>query len=135
VNLDRGPGGLAAFTEALQRRFGDRAFINNAFDEPGDAHILGTQRAIALETTALLGFAALAALAGVLLVGQTLARRVLLEATEDPTLRALGMARGQLVAVALIRASVVASGGAAIALATAVALSPLTQSGSGPEPS
>ena len=93
VELDRGPDGLAAFTEALQRRFGDRAFINNAFDEPGDAHILGTQRAIALETAALLGFAALAALAGVLLVGQTLARQVLLEATEYPTLRALGMTR------------------------------------------
>jgi hypothetical protein len=131
VELDRGPDGLAAFTEALQRRFGDRAFINNAFDEPGDAYILGTQRAIALETAALLGFAALAALAGVLLVGQALARQVLVEATEYPTLRALGMTRGQLVAVALIRAVVVAGGGAAIAVATAVALSPLTPIGVG----
>jgi ABC-type antimicrobial peptide transport system permease subunit len=131
VDLDRGPDGLAGFTEALQRRFGDRAFINNSFDEPGDAYILGTQRAIALETAALLGFAALAALAGVLLVGQTLARQVLLEAAEDPTLRALGMTRGQLVAVALIRAAVVAGGGAAIAVATAVALSPLTPIGVG----
>jgi ABC-type antimicrobial peptide transport system permease subunit len=131
VDLERGPDRLAGFTQALQRRFGDRAFINNAFDEPGDAHILGTQRAITLETAALLGFAALAALAGVLLVGQTLARQVLLEAAEYPTLRALGMTRGQLVVVALIRAVVVAGGGAAIAVATAVVLSPLTPIGVG----
>jgi hypothetical protein len=126
VDLDRGPSGLPAFTEALQRRFGDRAFINNAFDEPGDAYILGTGRAIALESAALLGCAALGALAALLLVGQTLGRQVLLEAAEYPTLRALGMTRGQLVAVALIRAAVVAGGGAALAVATAVALSPLT---------
>jgi hypothetical protein len=131
VDLDRGPSGLPVFTEALQRRFGDRAFINNAFDEPSDAYILGTQQAIALESAALLGCAALGALAALLLVGQTLGRQVLLEAAESPTLRALGMTRGQLVAVALIRAAVVAGGGAALAVATAVALSPLTPIGVG----
>jgi hypothetical protein len=131
VDLDRGPSGLPAFTEALQHHFGDRAFINNSFDEPGDASILGTQRAIALESAALLGCAALGALAALLLVGQTLGRQVLLEAAEYPTLRALGMTRGQLVAVALIRAAVVAGGGAALAVATALALSPLTPIGVG----
>ena len=70
VDLDCGPDGLAAFTKALQRRFGSRAFINNGFDQRGDAHIVGTQRAFALETAALLMFAAVAALTSVLLVGR-----------------------------------------------------------------
>ena len=67
----------------------------------------------------------LAALAALLLVGQTLGRQILLEAAEDPTLRSLGMTRGQLVGVALVRVAVVAGGGATIAVAAAVALSPL----------
>ena len=52
-----------------------------------------------------------------------------LEATEQPTLRALGMIRGQLVGVALVRSAVVGAGGGAIAVAVAVALSPLTPIG------
>jgi hypothetical protein len=45
------------------------------------------------------------------------------------------MTRGQLVAVTLIGAAVVAGAGTAIAVATAVMLSPLTPVGVGPEPS
>lgn len=77
------------------------------FAEEGNARILGVRRPIALETAALLAFATLGALAGLLLVGQALGRQVLLESTEYPTLRALGMTRGQLVGIAIVRTAVV----------------------------
>jgi hypothetical protein len=48
---------------------------------------------------------------------------------EYPTLRALGMTRGQLVGVALIRAAVIGAGGAMVALAIAILLSPLAPIG------
>jgi ABC-type lipoprotein release transport system permease subunit len=131
VDLHRDQAGLSAFTAAVQRRFAGQAFVSAAeFDEEGDL-ALGVRRATALETAALLAFATLAALTALLLVGQTLGRQVLLESTEYPTLRALGMTRGQLVGVALVRAAVIGAGGAALAVAAAVALSPLTPIGVG----
>jgi ABC-type lipoprotein release transport system permease subunit len=129
VDLHRGQADLPVFTAAVQRRFAGQAFVSAAeFDEEGNL-ALGVQRATALETAALLAFAALAALTAALLVGQTLGRQVLLESTEYPTLRVLGMTRGQLVAVALVRAAMIGVGGAALAVAAAVVLSPLTPIG------
>ena len=89
----------------------------------------GLRRAIRLESGALLTFAALAAVAALLLVGQTLGRQIFLESVEDPTLRALGMTRGELVGVALVRAALIGVAGAAVAVAAAVSLSPLTPIG------
>ena len=89
----------------------------------------GVRRAITFETAALLLFAVLALLSAVLLVSQTLGRQVFLASTQDPTLRALGMTRRQLIGVALTRAAVIGTGGAALAVAAAVALSPLTPIG------
>jgi FtsX-like permease family len=129
VDLRRDHADLAAFTEAVNRRLGGQASVIAAqFGREGDL-ALPARRATALETAALLGFAALSALAGLLLVGQTLGRQVLLESVEYPTLRALGMTRGQLVGVALIRTAMVGAGGAVLAVAVAVALSPLTPVG------
>jgi hypothetical protein len=87
------------------------------------------QRAIHLEAIALLAFAGLAGLAALLVVGQGLARQVIADAADNPTLAALGLGRRQLVLVPLIRAAVIALGGAACAVAVAVALSPLTPIG------
>ena len=129
VDLHRGSDDLEAFTAAVQRRFAGQAMVITAqFGKEGDL-ALAARRATALETTAFLAFAALAALAALLLVGQTLGRQMFLESTEYPTLRALGMTREQLVGVALVRSAVMGGGGAAIAMATAVALSPLTPIG------
>jgi ABC-type lipoprotein release transport system permease subunit len=129
VDLHRGSDDLAAFADAVQRRFAGQATVITAqFGKEGDL-ALAARRATALETSAFLAFAGLAALASLLLVGQTLGRQVFLESTEYPTLRALGMTRGQLVGVALVRSAVMGGGGAAIAMATAVALSPLTPMG------
>src|SRR5512132_4462133 len=68
-------------------------------------------------------------LAALLLVGQTLGRQILLEATESPILRALGMTRVQLIEVAMVRAAPIAVAGAVLAAAGAVALSPATPLG------
>jgi hypothetical protein len=130
VDLHRGPADLPAFIAAVQQRFSNQVYINTTeFAEEGNAGILGVRRAIALETAALVAFATLGALGGLLLVGQALGRQVLLESMEYPTLRALGMTRGQLVGIAIVRTAVVGIGAAALAVAVAVALSPLTPIG------
>jgi hypothetical protein len=129
VDLRRGHADLPAFTQAVQRQFGGQALVDAAqFGTEGDL-APPARRATALETAALLAFALLSALAGLLLVGQTLGRQVVLEAAEYPILRAVEMTRGQLVGVALIWAAVIGVGGAALAVAAAVALSPLTPIG------
>jgi hypothetical protein len=95
VDLHQGAADLPLFTASVQQRFGDQVFVSAGdFAEEGNAAILGVRRAIALETAALVAFATLGALAGLLLVGQALGRQVLLESTEYPTLRALGMTVG-----------------------------------------
>jgi hypothetical protein len=130
VDLHQDHADLPVFTKAVQRHFAGEVFINSAeFTQEENTPAFGVRRAIALETAALLVFAALTALAMFLLVGQTLAREVFLESTEHPTLRALGMTQGQLVAIALFRAVVIGMGGAAVAVAAAAALSTLTPIG------
>jgi hypothetical protein len=129
VDLHRGHADLPAFTMAVQQRLPGQAFVSPGEFVDGGTGIPAVRRAIALETTALRAFAAFAALAALLLVGQTLGRQVLLESAEYPTLRALGMAPGQLVGVALVRMAVIAGIGAGLAMATALALSPLTPIG------
>ena len=74
-------------------------------------------------------FAALAALTGLFVVGQSIARQVQLDAADHPALRALGMTSGQLVAAVLLRGALVGVGGALLATAMAVLLSPLTPIG------
>lgn len=87
------------------------------------------QRAMRLEAIALLLFAAVAAMAALVIVGQPLARLVAADTTENPTLGALGMERSQLVLVPLVRAGLVALGGGAAAVAVAIVVSPLTPIG------
>ncbi|MGN6171758.1 MAG: ABC transporter permease, partial [Streptosporangiaceae bacterium] len=84
-----------------------------------------TQRAIRPEAIALAAFAALAGLLALAIIGQLLARQLLLDAAEFPVLRALGMTRGRLAAVSLAPLAVLTITGAVIAVAVAVAASPL----------
>jgi hypothetical protein len=130
VTLRQGQADLPRLRADLRRLYGDRAAVEAA-DALTTAETItaGTRRAIRLESIALAGFAALAALAALLLVGQTLGRQIVLEAVESPTLRALGITRAQLVGVALVRAAPIALAGAALAAAGAVALSPATPLG------
>jgi hypothetical protein len=134
VALHRGPTDLPRLATDVRRLLGPQTQVApvepGAFFTPtGGGVIPGLRRAIRLESGALLAFAVLAAIAALLLVGQTLGRQVFLESVEHPTLRALGMTGGQLVGVALVRAAAIGLGGAAVAVTTAVSLSPFTPIG------
>jgi hypothetical protein len=130
VTLHEGQAGLPRLSASVRRMFGPGAGVETTQGWTGDdAVTTGTRRAIALESAALGAFALLAALAALLLVGQTLGRQIVAEAAESPTLRALGMTRGQLVGVAVVRAVPLAVAGAVLAVVGAVALSPATPLG------
>jgi ABC-type lipoprotein release transport system permease subunit len=73
--------------------------------------------------------ALLAGLGGLAVVGQALGRQSAVESEEYPTLAALGLPRGQLVALGTARNLFVALAGAAGAVVVAFALSPLTPVG------
>src|SRR5213079_2155881 len=82
---------------------------------PEDVHIGGSdiqnaadkaQKAIHLEAVALLLFAGLAGLAGVLVVGQALGRQVAADAEDKRTLAALGLGPRELLLVSVARAAV-----------------------------
>jgi putative ABC transport system permease protein len=84
-----------------------------------------TRRALRLPALALEALAVLAAAAALVVAGQALARQGFLEAADNPRLRALGMTAGQLWAVAMARATLVALAGTGVAVAVAAALSGL----------
>ena len=87
------------------------------------------EQATDVEAGALVAFAALAAVAGLLVVGQGLARQMHLEGAEHGTLLALGMTWGQVLAASLLRALAIAVPGGLLAGAVAVAASPLAPIG------
>ena len=84
-----------------------------------------TERAIRPEAVALAVFAALAALIALAVIGQLLSRQLALDAAEFPILRALGVQRPTLVVLSLARLAIVTVSGAVIAVAVAIAASPL----------
>lgn len=95
----------------------------------GEKVVREAEQATDVEAVALLTFAALAGLVGLLVVGQGLSRQVQLETAEHPVLRALGMTRGQLVGAVVLRAVAVALPGALLAVLLAVVVSPMTPIG------
>jgi hypothetical protein len=84
-----------------------------------------TQRAIYPEVVALSVFAALAGILALAMLGQIIGRQLIMDAADFPVLRSLGMSRTQLAALSLARAGVVTGCGAVIAIAIAIAASPL----------
>jgi hypothetical protein len=90
-----------------------------------DGQVAATQRAIRPQALALAVFAALVALIGLAVTGQLLARQLALDATDFPVLRAIGQTRAWLAAEALLRLALVTVAGGVIAVAVAVAASPL----------
>jgi len=81
------------------------------------------EHAIRPQATALALFALLAALSALFVVGQILSRQLFLAAGDNPTLAALGMGRGQLFALGLAEAAIVATAGAIVAVVIAIAAS------------
>ena len=128
LRLRNGLRDLDAFTAAVRRLPGGRDADVYA-NSDAERAVLRLERAIRIEVAAQLVFAALAALTGLFVVGQSIARQVQLDAADHPTLRALGMTSGQLIAAVLMRGVLVGVGGALLATMVAVLLSPLTPIG------
>ena len=109
----------------------DAAALGNRYHTGGvdnitmSDEVAATELAIRPEAVALGLFAALAGLITLAIIGQLLSRQLTLDAAEYPILRAMGMSRGRLVAVSLARMAAVTVAGGAIAVAVAVAASPL----------
>ncbi len=127
VRLAGGAADLPAFTQAVGALPGG----GDAEVQPADIrlHAANTERATDLQALALLAFALLVALAGLLMVGQSLARQVQLALGEHPALRAMGMTPAQLWGVTTLWALIVGGAGAVLAMVLAVALSPLSPVG------
>ena len=88
------------------------------------------QRAIQPEAVALAIFAAMAGLIALAVVGQLLNRQLVLDSAEFPILHALGMTRPRLAVLSLARVALVTVAGGVVAVAVAVAASPLMPIGS-----
>jgi ABC-type lipoprotein release transport system permease subunit len=87
------------------------------------------QRSIHLESQTLWALSALIALAALAILGQALARQLHLESVELSTLRALGMSRGQLVALGMLRVMIIGALAGFLTVPAAILLSPLTPIG------
>jgi len=127
VKLRHGTADLAAF-EAAAEQLGADAQV------PVSSQAIGVHEAVVQDTLHLqaVGVGVLAGLAAavlLLVLGQGVARRVALEATDHTALRALGASRGQLWATSMVRAALAGLAGAIGAVILAVALSPLTPIG------
>jgi hypothetical protein len=90
-----------------------------------DDHAAAVQRAIRPEVVALTLFALLLGLVGLVVLGQLLARQVSAEASDYPTLSALGANRRQLLFLSLLRVAAISVVGAVLAIVVAIAASPL----------
>ncbi|MBO0788415.1 MAG: ABC transporter permease, partial [Actinobacteria bacterium] len=84
-----------------------------------------TERAIRPYAVAIALFAGLVGLITLILAAQLLSRQLVLDSAEFPVLRALGMPRGRLVALSMARVGAVTVLGGCLAVAIAVAASPL----------
>ena len=117
---------LAAFTSAaekLAKRYPDTT--GNIITINLSDQVNATERAIRPEAVALAVFAGLAGLIALAVIGQLLSRQLALDAAEFPILRALGVNRAALVTLSLARLGIVTVTGAIVALAVAIAASPL----------
>ncbi|HET7490146.1 MAG TPA: FtsX-like permease family protein [Acidimicrobiales bacterium] len=123
VSLRHGARDVPALTASVARIAGPDSFVGAGSDDI--VVMQQAQRAVSVEAHALWAFSALAALIGLVLVGQALSRLLWLAAQDDATLAALGMSRRELLVVALVRPALVAAGGALVAVVVAVAVSPL----------
>jgi hypothetical protein len=123
VRLHGGAAGLP--------RFDGKAYSNSnvEYAESLDAQAAAVETAIHPQAVGWWILAALAALVGLAVVGQGLARQSILEGEDYPKLAALGADRRQLVTLGVARNLVVGLAGALGAVIVAVALSPIAPLG------
>ena len=121
--LEHGLADVPTFRAGLNKLVPDAA----GFESSGEQ--LFVARTAHLQALVMTMLALLAALAGVMVLGQSLARRTSLGAIDTPVLRALGMTRREIVRAAALPAMAVAAGGAVIAVAGAIGASGLFPTG------
>ncbi len=115
---------LPGIEDRVRSLFGDDAVI-----DPVEDVASRIEGGLAVEVNGLRAFSLAAAVAGVVALGQALARQAGIMAEQHPARRALGMTSRQLIASAVTVALPVAAGGALLAVAGAVAGGPLTITG------
>ena len=109
--------------QSLTRRF--PATLGHVFLADENTQAAAIRRAIRPEAVALALFALALGLTALLIVGQAATRVLAAGSLDNPTLVALGMTRGQLMAAGLLKVAVAAAIGAVAAAGVAVAASPL----------
>jgi len=122
VRLRHGTADLPRFAAAANRL--DLVYVSNQ-----DTAAAAVAASIHPQAVGWWVLAALAALAGLAVIGQALGRQSVVESEEYPTLSALGLSRPQLVALGTARNLVTALAGGTGALVLAYSLSPLTPVG------
>jgi FtsX-like permease family len=125
VTLRDGAAGISRFNAAAVSL--DKAGLEGGQDEVGAAASIATS--IHPQAIGWWILAILAALVGLAVVGQALARQSRVESEDYPTMAALGADRGQLVALAMAQTLVVGLTGAIGAVAVATVLSPIAPLG------
>jgi hypothetical protein len=123
VRLRRGAADLPRFAAAANSS-GAIAYTQNE-----DAQIASVEAAIHPQAIGWWLLAGLAALVGLVVIGQALGRQSITESTDFPTMVALGVERRQLVMLGTARNLVVGLSGAFGAVAIAVLLSPIAPLG------
>ena len=115
--LEHGLADVPRFSAGVSEVAPDSAGFDASIEQ------LFVARTAHLQALVLTVLALLAALAGIMVLGQSLVRRTSLGAIDTPVLRALGMTRGEIVRAAALPAVVVAAGGAIVAVIGAIAAS------------
>ena len=121
VRLASGHTGVPAFIRAAQRIYG-REHVEV---QPVSFESATVQDQLSVLSTGLLLLAAVAALAGVVAIGQAIAREMFRDAVEHPALHAIGMTTRERAAALLGPAAIVIGAGTLTAIAVALAASPL----------
>ena len=125
VRLRDGRADVPAFKAGVERLADGEPVL--LFDQ--HEHADGVQRSIHVQVQALTLLGTLVAAIALLVVGQAIARQVLLESQHSASLRVLGMTRAQLMVSAGLRMGIAAGAGAVLAVLLAFALSPLAPAG------
>ncbi len=125
VALTHGEADYASFEAGVEHLSTGPSFVSST---AAQAHKI--ERSFRFLADALWILAALGGLTVLLVASQLVARQILLESDDFPALRAMGMARGQLLGVVMVRMATVALVAAAVAAAVAFAGSAFTPIGS-----
>ena len=126
VRLERGLAGVPAFTSAVAARFGEGGGVLVGSSNEEDK---STRQALGLQAWSLALVAAAAAVATLVALAQGLARHLAAGADDGGALAAMGMTRSQLTARSIPTVLLVAAVGTGLAMALAMAASPLAVTG------